>query len=92
MLNAGDNVPVLSVSPLKSALEDAARVTVTVYVRVLPSPDVTITVIVLSPTFNAIAWACPLATAAPFTVTVAEASAVVGVTFILATSLPTLAV
>ncbi|MNI67261.1 hypothetical protein D3C73_1228830 [compost metagenome] len=85
-------MPVLSASPLKSAFDDAARVTVTVYVFVLPLPDVTITVIVLSPTFSAVAFACPLTTAEPFTVIVASASAGVGVTSMLVTSFPTLAV
>ena len=72
----------------------AILVTVIVYVFVvLPSAAVTSTEIVFEPTFKVISLlAVPLATATLFTLTVAPASASVGVTFTLVTSCATLAV
>ena len=79
--NAGVNVPLLIAKLLRLALEDAALVTVTVYVCVvIPSCAVTIVVMVLPPTFKAIAdEALPLATVVPLTVTVAVALLTAGV-------------
>ncbi|MNP70099.1 hypothetical protein D3C76_1662870 [compost metagenome] len=53
-----------------------------VYVFVLLSAAVTTAVIVFDPTLSGTVVAVPLTTAAPFTVTVAPASAAVGVTLI----------
>ena len=87
-------MPVLVVRLLNVATELGVRVTVTVYVCVVvPSCAVTAVVIVLAPTFNAIADdAAPLATVVPFTFIVALASETVGVTVILVVALLTLAV
>jgi hypothetical protein len=90
--NTGLNVPELSTKSLRSAFEEATRVTVVVYVFVVvPFSAITAIVITLLPTFNVIALlACPLTTAVPFTVTVAVVSATVGVTVTLVTELATL--
>ncbi|MNM81757.1 hypothetical protein D3C81_937680 [compost metagenome] len=77
---------------LKLALLDAARVTVMVYVFVLPSAAVATTVIEFEPTLSDTVVAVPLATATPFTFNVAPASATVGVTLIELALFPTLAV
>ena len=84
----GLSVPSLRVNPLRSALAEAARVTVTVYVLVVvPSCAVTTTVIVFAPTLRLTG----VAALPPFTVTVAVESATVGVTVRLLTLLATLA-
>ena len=90
----GVSIPALSVKFDNVASADAARVTATVYVPVVvPSCAVTTTVIVFGPTAKGMAlYAVPLVTAFPFTVTVALASEVVGVTVILVVALLTLAV
>ena len=73
----------VSLMLLSKALLDGALVTVMVYVFVVtPSWAVTLVVNVLCPTTKAILPdAVPELTVVPFTVTVAVASAVVGVTF-----------
>ena len=94
-LNAGDKVPLLNTRLLKVASVDSGvLVTLTVYVLVVvPSCAVTTVVMVLLPTARAIEPdAEPLVTVLPFTVTVAVASLVVGVTVMLAVALGTLAV
>ena len=91
-VKAGDRVPLDSESAERSAFEDPARVTVTVYVCDVPICEVTVTVITLLPTSSATAPdAFPLVVLMPFTVTVAAASTTVGVTDNDVTELPTLA-
>ena len=82
LAKAGVSVPLEMVRLLRSALLLAARVTAMLYVLVaVVSAAVTTTVIVLLPTASAIAPdGLPLATVAPFTFTVAPASATAGVT------------
>jgi len=94
LANAGVSVPALSVKFDNVASADAARVTTTVYVLVVvPSCAVTTAVIVFVPTFRLIGPdAVPDVTVVPFTVTVALASEVVGVTVMLVVALLTLAV
>lgn len=77
-------MPVLNDNPARAALVDnAVFVMVNVYVLVLPSWAVTMAVMVLLPVLMVIALdALPLVTGAPFTVTLAVASANVGVTVI----------
>ena len=81
MLNTGVSVPLLMVRAESLPFVDGL-ITFTVYAcLVTPSWAVTMVVIVLVPTANVIApEALPDATAVPFTVTVAVASATVGVT------------
>ena len=88
------SVPADAASALKLALllsTVAARVTLIVYACVVvPSCAVTTTVIGLTPTASAMAAeALPLATVLPFTLTVAVASATVGVTVIVLTAFAT---
>ena len=88
---AGDKVPELSIRLARSALAEAARVTVTVYVLVVvPSEAVTMVVMVLLPTVSGmLPDGAPEATAVPFTVTVALASLTVGVRVMLLVALLT---
>ena len=88
---AGLSVPVLKVNPAKAALVDkAVLLTVKVYVLVVPSCAVTTVLTVLLPGLMVIAPdALPLDTAVPFTVTLAVASARVGVTVIVAVPIET---
>ena len=83
--NAGVKVPLLITKLLRLALDDAALVTVTVYVCVvMPFCAVTTVVMVLLPTFKGIADdALPLVTTVPLIVTVAVASLTVGVSIML---------
>ena len=92
--NAGLSGPMLGLILARLALAEALRVTVRVYVSVVvPSCAVTATVIVLAPTFNAIAPdGFPGETLMPFTFTAAFASATVGVIVMLVVVLETLAV
>ena len=91
--NVGLNTPALIVRLERSALADAALVTVMVYVFVVvPSCAVTTVVMVLLPTLNATVFALPLAVVVPFTFIVDVASLAVGVTFIDVTLLATDAV
>jgi len=78
--NAGDNVPALTVSACRVATAEAARVAVMVYVLVVtPSDAATSTVMVFDPTVKGmLPDKLPEATAVPFTVMVAPASAAVG--------------
>ena len=93
VVKAGANVPELSDNADKSAFELPALVTIKVYVFVVPSCAVTNMLMVLLPTFKAIAPdTLPLVVVTPFTVIVAFASALVGVMVILVVALPTLAV
>ena len=82
--NTGFKAPALDAKLERLTLFDGERVTVTVYVLVVaPSWAVTVAVMVLAPTFNGIVPdAVPELTAVPLTVTVAVASAVVGVAVI----------
>ena len=79
---------------LRVDTEDASRVTVKVYVPlVVPSCAVTTVVITLAPNCRGIGPdAVPEVTVTPFTVTVAAASLVVGVTLMLVVALVTSAV
>ena len=78
--NAGDKVPELNTILARSALAEAARVTTTVYVFIVPSCAVTTVVMVFGPTTNGIAPdGLPEATLTPFTVTVAVTWLTVGV-------------
>lgn len=81
---AGLRVPELNDNPDKAALVDnAVFVMVNVYVLVLPSWAVTMAVMALLPVLIVIGLdALPLVTGVPFTVTLAVASARVGVTVI----------
>ena len=93
----GLRLPDESTSPLNVASDDtlaAARVTAIVVLRVVaPSSAVTSTVMVVVPTFNAIASdALPRATTTPPTRTVAALLVLVGVTVIEATPFATAAV
>ena len=93
-LNAGTSVPTDSWRFDKVAIGSgvAARVTVTVYV-VCPAELLTTMVMAFEPTLRFIAaLALPLATTEPFTVIVAFADVVVGVTVIVVTVFATLAV
>lgn len=87
-------MPLLIVSPARAALLDAALVIVMVKVWVVtPSCAVTTVVMVLAPVFKAMApEELPESIVAPFTVTVAVGSAVVGITVTEVTVLATLAV
>ena len=80
--NTGINAPPLVLKFERLALPEGKRVTVIVSAFVLtPSWAVTIIIIKLGPTFNGMApEAVPELTAAPFTVTAAVGSLVVGVT------------
>ena len=82
--NGGDNVPSLNTRFDRSAFDDGALVTFTVYVFiVVPSCAVTTVVIILPPTARGIdPDGLPLATGVPFTVIVAVGSAAVGVSVI----------
>lgn len=86
--NVGASVPELMTRLERVASVEPSLVTVIVYVPVVvPSWAVTIVVIVLAPTFRVIgSEATPVATAVPFTVTVALAWLTVGVTVKLVTS------
>jgi hypothetical protein len=91
-LNAGVNVPELSVRLDKVAVDDCERLTVTRYVSVVkPSCAVTKTVIRFGPTINGIdPEAVPDGTAVPFTSMVDVGSVAVGVKVILVTLLATI--
>jgi hypothetical protein len=93
LANVGDRVPLESPKLDKSAFADAARVTVTVYVFVvLLSCALTTVVMVLMPTFKLIVLAAPDVAGAPFTVMVALAWFLVGVSVMDETELATDAV
>lgn len=93
LTNTGNIAPLLTVKLDNVALDDTALVTVTVYVLLVLFCAVTLAVIVLGPTTNGmLPDAVPDVTAVPFTVTVAVASLVVGVTVIDVTVFATLAV
>ena len=89
----GENVPELNVNALRSALLLASLVILIVYVLVEAFCAVTTTDMVFVPTLKAIAPETePLVTAVPFTVMLALASDLVGVTVMLLVALLTLAV
>ena len=94
MAKAGDKAPLLILRADSAALVAAARVMLMVYVSVVtPSWAVTTMVIVFDPVFNPIdPDAALLATAVPFTFTVAVASSKVGVTVTEVIELATFAV
>ena len=92
-MKTGVKVAELMVNPVRSAFDEAALVTVIVYVFTVPSWAVTDTVIVLVPTLRVTgADALPLVTTVPFTFTDAFGSDTTGVTVIDVTVLDTKAV
>ena len=91
--NTGVRVPLLMDRLDRLAFDDTALVTVIVYVLVVLFCAATLVVMVLGPVTNGmLAEAEPDVTAAPFTVTVAVVSLVVGVTVIAVTAFGTFTV